>query len=634
LKETLDTLSRMVLSLKATIVSREFFPGNLAGSKWVHVTIRKKMHDKVPTEIRYLILGGPGNGKSTIIASITTDVVDDGEGSARMHVMRHKHELDNGHTSCVTHHALGYDSEMNPLIEEEELMPTGVFFDSECDGMDSSSNPSDQVEKVCSLIDVAGHPRYIKTTIKGFMAYHPHFSVLTITAQDIMDMYKETTVNNVGIREENVANATVVGGDDDDEMEEQKNIYEYEQTEKTVDGVSVTINHARIARILGLKIIVVVTKSDLCFIDNFHDKDVLKKAVSELLRQADFDVNNIELHIEPTWLPDWSNGDSDDSGNTTNVPIFCTSSVLKTGVDALRKFLGTVEPRNQTKRRFEVGACLHLREAFDIPGVGIVAGGVCEYGNIRVGDRVRIGPDADARYAELIVSSIRTDQGYLSSQVLQGQSACLAFDVPPNDNVTGINRAIESSGSYTSSTWSTSDSILSVDNDADFNENDDVSSVTWSEFWVPTSKTLTESIHLCNDEKLLRGKNKILRAIIRKGAVVVKIKKYCLNSLCLNINLNQPVVREFQVELLDELIDMNSRERKCNLVQKNWHFVVYANAVKQTAYVTAVACHSTIISLRFMKRSEYLCKGQLILMSSGSTVASARVIKVSDWSDG
>jgi elongation factor 1-alpha len=56
------------------------------------------------TEIRIGIMGNVDSGKSTLTGVLTKDVLDDGRGRARTLVMKHKHELATGRTSCVTHH--------------------------------------------------------------------------------------------------------------------------------------------------------------------------------------------------------------------------------------------------------------------------------------------------------------------------------------------------------------------------------------------------------------------------------------------------------------------------------------------------------------------------------------------------
>lgn len=65
------------------------------------------------------VLGQSGSGKSTIIGVLTKGVLDNGHGSARMHVFRHLHEIENGSTSSV--------SSIELVPEESDKMITNGF---------------------------------------------------------------------------------------------------------------------------------------------------------------------------------------------------------------------------------------------------------------------------------------------------------------------------------------------------------------------------------------------------------------------------------------------------------------------------------------------------------------------------
>ncbi len=61
------------------------------------------------------VAGGVDAGKSTLVAVLThgsggRPLLDNGRGSARMNVFRHKHEIESGHTSSVSQQTLGYDA--------------------------------------------------------------------------------------------------------------------------------------------------------------------------------------------------------------------------------------------------------------------------------------------------------------------------------------------------------------------------------------------------------------------------------------------------------------------------------------------------------------------------------------------
>ena len=63
--------------------------------------------------VRCTVAGSVDSGKSTLVACLThgtagQPLLDDGRGSARMAVFRHKHEIESGRTSSLSQQLLGY----------------------------------------------------------------------------------------------------------------------------------------------------------------------------------------------------------------------------------------------------------------------------------------------------------------------------------------------------------------------------------------------------------------------------------------------------------------------------------------------------------------------------------------------
>ena len=61
------------------------------------------------TEITIGVLGEEGTGKSTLIGVLKNGKLDNGKGSARSNILRHKHEITSGKTSSFSHQILGFD---------------------------------------------------------------------------------------------------------------------------------------------------------------------------------------------------------------------------------------------------------------------------------------------------------------------------------------------------------------------------------------------------------------------------------------------------------------------------------------------------------------------------------------------
>ena len=108
-------------------------------------------------EIRICVMGNVDSAKSTLISTITNRILDDGRGSARKKVFRHKHELETGRTSDISFRYI--------KISEE---------------------------KYITFIDLAGHEKYFKTTIHGINGGLADFAILLVGANmGVLKMTRE-----------------------------------------------------------------------------------------------------------------------------------------------------------------------------------------------------------------------------------------------------------------------------------------------------------------------------------------------------------------------------------------------------------------------------------------------------------
>ena len=63
-----------------------------------------------PFLFRVAVVGNVDAGKSTLLGVLTHAELDNGRGTARQKLFRHKHEMESGRTSSVGNDILGYDS--------------------------------------------------------------------------------------------------------------------------------------------------------------------------------------------------------------------------------------------------------------------------------------------------------------------------------------------------------------------------------------------------------------------------------------------------------------------------------------------------------------------------------------------
>ena len=95
-------------------------------------------------EIRIASIGNVDSAKSTTISVIANNKLDDGKGGARSMILKHPHEKDTGRTSSVTQH----------YIKTKD--------------------------KIIGFIDLAGHEKYLKTTVSGLNGFFIDYAMVTI----------------------------------------------------------------------------------------------------------------------------------------------------------------------------------------------------------------------------------------------------------------------------------------------------------------------------------------------------------------------------------------------------------------------------------------------------------------------
>ena len=108
------------------------------------------------TEMAFVVVGNVDSGKSTIIGTLTSDMLDDGRGIARKGVARHRHEISSGKTSDVSTRSLRF--------------PNG---------------------RSVTMIDLCGHEDYTTTTVSGISGMWPDYGIVVISPhRGVLDMTK------------------------------------------------------------------------------------------------------------------------------------------------------------------------------------------------------------------------------------------------------------------------------------------------------------------------------------------------------------------------------------------------------------------------------------------------------------
>jgi len=361
---SLDTLREMARRLGATIeVLRDRAVVTENGPRLVaEILVRKVPDDQQCIELRVCVLGSADVGKSTLLGVLTQGQLDNGRGSARLNMFRHLHEVQTGRTSSISHEILGFDSQGKPV----DFVSCGT-----------ADEIAENATKLITFIDLAGHQKYLRTTISGLTGYDPHYAMLVVSAS---------------------------GG-----------------------VVPMTQEHLGIAVALGVPFYVVLTKVDVTPRDKLQATlDSLEKVLKSI------GANKAPLVIR-------SNDDAITAANNTPmenvVPIFCISSVTGIGLDIVRRYLHLLPPgvSHKEQQKLEQNPPeFQIDEIFDVPGVGTVVGGLVTQGIITEGISLNLGPFDDGSFKVVAVTSIKRNRA-ACRLVRATQSAALAISATSVD---------------------------------------------------------------------------------------------------------------------------------------------------------------------------------------------------------
>jgi GTPase len=174
MKESLNTLERMGKSISAQFcILRTKKIGK--SRSVVEVLFRKNQDDQHFLEIRVAMLGGADAGKSTLLSVLCYGDKDDGDGTARMNLLRHRHEIESGRSSSISRQIIGFDVH-------------GEVINYASTNVSTWEQVCENATRIVTFMDTCGHPKvlfsnkYQKTTVGGLTGDSPDYACLVISA--------------------------------------------------------------------------------------------------------------------------------------------------------------------------------------------------------------------------------------------------------------------------------------------------------------------------------------------------------------------------------------------------------------------------------------------------------------------
>ena len=354
LKSVLDVLEGVAdeeLSSVATVLRTKE-----TGEGWVaEVLVRAKPDAAEFCEIRVAVIGNVDSGKSTLLGVLTRGALDDGRGKARECIFRHSHEIESGRTSSISQEILGFDGSGGVVNYTFERTPSWSAI------CESSS-------KVISFLDLAGHERYLKTTLFGLTGLAPSFAVLMVGA-----------------------NAGVIG---------------------------MTKEHFGLSLSLKIPLFLVVTKIDMA------PPNVLKRTVRQLTKL----VKSPGSRKVPLIIKTMDDVIVAARSFTFHriCPIFLVSNVTGENLDLVRAFINLLPARGEWTDLSSEPTQYTIDDTFSVPGVGCVVSGTVLSGSVEAGDTLLMGPNKFGTFEPVTIKSIEVRR-HAVKRVTAGHAAALAL---------------------------------------------------------------------------------------------------------------------------------------------------------------------------------------------------------------
>jgi len=317
--------------------------------------------------IRVAVVGNVDAGKSTLIGTLTTSCLDDGRGRSRTTIMKHRHEIESGRTSTATTHLMGFRHTGEPIAGRDSIRTNKRKSEDEI---------ARESYRIVTLMDLAGHEKYLKTTIHGVSSGMADYSMILVNSRH--------------------------------------------------PPTHMTQHHLNLCCSFGIPTIIVFTKTDGC---PEHAMKTSKDELFKLLRAPDVGRRPFAIRKEADIATCIGKLNS-------LAPVIDTSCVTGDGLNLLRKLLFSLPKRRRHEKKVNRAFEFLVEDIFNVPGVGAVVSGFVNAGELTVGSHcnVYVGPTDDGSFIKTVAKSAHIAR-INTAHVTSGQSACLAFALKKEDRL-------------------------------------------------------------------------------------------------------------------------------------------------------------------------------------------------------
>jgi len=296
-------------------------------------------------ELRIATVGNVDSGKSTLIGILTGGELDDGRGKARAKIFARRHEAESGRTSTISQHIVGVNGD-GKLVHSNTHKGKGVNLTTAAK-YKAWREVMAQSKSVISFVDLAGHEKYLKTTIGGLTGTFPDYACLVIGS-------------NMGI-------------------------------------TKMTKEHLGVVLALKIPFFVVLTKIDIC------PENVLKRTRQKLFKI----LKSRYAKKQPFLVKNLGDVQTCVKNLSSKItPIFTLSAVTGEGVKELENYISNLKPRQVWDSKAQ-NVEFTIEETFNVTGVGVVVSGNVTRGRLVANSRLLLGPFSDGGFKTVLGKTLQ-----------------------------------------------------------------------------------------------------------------------------------------------------------------------------------------------------------------------------------
>jgi len=353
-------------------------------------------------QIRVSLTGPSTAGKSSLLGTLTSSLLDNGRGKSRLSLLKHRHEISSGITSSVAQELIGYTADDSSGTVDVVNYASGNV--AAWDDIHAVSTGG----RLAFVSDLPGSVRFSKSMLRGLISWAPHYVILCIPA--------------------NCDDGTMLGSDG-------------KPAEQTTE-IGLAVSYLELCIKLEMPILIAITRMDLA--SRAGLRNTLAKVLSVLKlsgkKPAMLPVSGSTEKVAGLQRVEAEEGgevkkvvDAMADDTLLTVPIVLTSAVDGSGIQKLHAFLRYLPiPVKSSPRTIDLSAVqlqspadkvFNIVEVFAIPpskvystssdqtpkeNQGVVLCGLVRYGAISIGDQLVVGPLlANPHWQHVRVVSVR-----------------------------------------------------------------------------------------------------------------------------------------------------------------------------------------------------------------------------------